>query len=210
MKKIYFVRHGESAGNAAKVHQSATTPLSEIGLSQAEMVALRFRQIPVDLIIASPYLRAQQTAMAIAKRNKLSIETNQLFQERRGPSQLLGLSHLSEQSKQIREQLHTHLLDDSGTWRYSNEETAHEFVDRVAKGLDFLRQRSEESLVVVCHALILRMFFAKIMHPQGKLDDLYEIYNNFELTNTGISIASFHEEKQKWQMLCINDYSHLG
>lgn len=95
MKKIYFIRHGESEGNAKKIHQSKETPLSDIGQDQAKILALRFKNIQTDLIIASPYLRAQQTAQAIATKNNLQIETNELFSERRGPSELIGVSQQS-------------------------------------------------------------------------------------------------------------------
>lgn len=210
MKKIYFVRHGESEGNALRIHQSKETPLSEIGESQAKIVALRFSKISVDTIIASPYLRAKQTAKAIAERNNLPLETNELLSERRGPSELIGISHLSEQSKQVRAELHTHLLDQNGDWRYSDEETANEFAKRAEQILAFLQNRPEENIVVVCHALILRMIFTKILNPHGDLANLYDIYDSFDLNNTGISMANYDAEKKRWQMSCINDYSHLG
>lgn len=210
MKKVYFVRHGESEGNALKIHQSKETPLSEIGQSQAKIVALRFSKIQVSRIITSTYLRAKQTAQAIADRNDLEVEINEIFNERKGPSELIGISQLSEKSKQIRGELRTHILDQNGNWRYGDEETASEFAQRAGKILEFLKQRPEENLAVVCHALILRMIFTKILNPNGDLKNLYDIYDNLDLTNTGISEAVYDSEKQKWQIVCINDYSHLG
>lgn len=210
MKKIYFVRHGESEGNATKVHQSKETPLSEIGQGQAQIVALRFKKIQTDLIIASPYLRAQQTAHAIATKNNLQIETNELFSERRGPSKLIGISQQSTTSKEIRKELSEHLLDNNGNWQYSDEETAAEFANRAEEALKFLKNRPEDNITVVCHALILRMMFVKILNPNGDLKNLYDLYDGFELTNTGISVASYNEDRARWQMTCINDYSHLG
>jgi broad specificity phosphatase PhoE len=210
MKKIYFVRHGESEGNAARIHQNKETPLSEIGMSQAKIVALRFSKIQVSKIIASPFKRAQQTAQAIADKNDLEIETSVLFSERRGPSQLIGLSQLSQQSKEIRANLQANILNDEGEWRHSDEENAAEFAKRAQEALDFLSRRPEENLVVVCHALILRMIFTKILNPNGDLKNLYDIYDNFDLNNTSISMASYDEGKKRWQMICINDHSHLG
>lgn len=210
MKKIYFVRHGESEGNLLRIHQSKNTPLTEVGQSQAKIVALRFSKIQVALIIASPCLRAQQTAQAIANKNNLQIETNDLFTEKKGPSELVGISQQSEQSKQIRKELGTHLFEQNGNWRYSDEETVAEFTQRAEKALQFLSQRPEENLVIVCHALILRMIIAKILNPKGDLKNLYDIYENFELNNTSVSVASYNNEKQIWKINCINDYSHLG
>lgn len=210
MKKIYFVRHGESEGNLLKIHQSKNTPLTEIGESQAKIVALRFSKIQADLIISSPCLRAQQTAQAIAIRNNLKIETNDLFTEKRGPSELIGISHNSELSQQVRAELKTHLFDQDGKWRCSDEETAREFADRAKEALEFLSRRPEENLIVVCHSLVLHMIFATILNPNSELKNLYGTYENFKINNTSISIASYDEEKQKWSVDCLNDYSHLG
>lgn len=212
MKKIYFVRHGESEGNLLKVHQSPQTPLTEIGLSQAKIVALRFSKIQTSLIIASPCLRAQQTAQAIADKNDLHIATNDLFTEKRGPSELVGLSQNSQQSKTVRAEIAQHFLDQDGHWQYSNEETADEFAKRAKQALDFLSERPEENLIVVCHSLVLHMIFATIL-GQGqdlKLEDLYGIYENFKINNTSISVAVYNEENHKWSVDCLNDYSHLG
>lgn len=209
MQKIYLIRHGESEGNAARVHQSKDTPLSEIGRSQAKMVALRFKNIRAAKIIASPYTRARQTAQAIADYNQLEVEENALFQERRGPSALVGLSQLSEQSKQIRATLQQHLLDKDGHWRHSDEETAVEFVSRTQQALDFLRQRPEQELIVVSHALNIRMILANVLDQTGSLKHLYEIYSNFDLNNTSLSMIAYDAEKKRWQVVCINDHSHL-
>lgn len=63
MKRIWLIRHGESIANAGEAtddHKSI--PLSELGLKQAQALALQIPKRP-DLIVTSPYLRAQQTAM---------------------------------------------------------------------------------------------------------------------------------------------------
>lgn len=209
MKKIYFVRHGESEGNALEIHQSESTPLTEIGQSQAQMIARRFSKTPIDLIIASPCMRAQQTARAIADKNNLKIETSDLFTEKKGPSQLVGLSQRSELSKQIRGEIRAHALSQDGQWRHSDEETAFEFIQRINQALKYLSLRTEESLVVASHALTLKMILTQILYPAGSLEDFYTIYRNFRLKNTGLSVASYDEQTQKWKVICVNDHSHL-
>lgn len=66
MQQVRFVRHGESAANAghpSRDHESI--PLTALGLHQAQMVASSFSIVP-DLIVASPFTRAQATALATA------------------------------------------------------------------------------------------------------------------------------------------------
>lgn len=210
MKTVYLVRHGESVANAARVHQKPDTPLSEIGLSQAKLVAHRFKNMDIDCIITSPYRRAQQTAQIIADSKKLPLEENTLFQERKGPSELSGLSHLSQQSQTIREQLKKHLLDQDGNWRYSDEETAREFAARSQQSLEFLKKRSEKNLVVVSHALNIRMLLANVLDQSQDVTHLYEIYSNFDLSNTSLNTIYYDPELSRWQVLGINDLSHLG
>jgi probable phosphoglycerate mutase len=53
MKNIYFVRHGESEGNQARLYQSAETSLSEKGHLQAKLIAERFDNIEIEIIISS-------------------------------------------------------------------------------------------------------------------------------------------------------------
>ncbi|HDS1819280.1 TPA: phosphoglycerate mutase family protein [Pseudomonas putida] len=64
MKSVRLIRHGESAANAGEpTRDHASIPLTAKGLEQAQMVAHSHTSAP-DLIIASPFLRAQATAQA--------------------------------------------------------------------------------------------------------------------------------------------------
>lgn len=66
MKRVRLLRHGESAANAGEASTDhATIPLTPRGNDQANLVARSFAHAP-DLIIASPFTRAQLTAMATA------------------------------------------------------------------------------------------------------------------------------------------------
>lgn len=66
MKQVRLIRHGESAANAGEASvDHATIPLTLKGVEQAQLVAQSFTHAP-DLIVASPFSRAQATAMATA------------------------------------------------------------------------------------------------------------------------------------------------
>ena len=63
MKHVRLIRHGESAANAGEASSDhASIPLTPKGVEQAHLVARAFAQAP-DLIVASPFSRAQVTAM---------------------------------------------------------------------------------------------------------------------------------------------------
>ncbi|VVP13940.1 hypothetical protein PS850_03513 [Pseudomonas fluorescens] len=64
MKHVRLIRHGESAANAGEASlDHATIPLTPKGVEQAYVVAQSFNHAPA-LIVASPFSRAQATAMA--------------------------------------------------------------------------------------------------------------------------------------------------
>jgi len=66
MKHVRLIRHGESAANAGEASQDhASIPLTLRGIAQAQLVALWFTKSP-SLIVASPFSRAQATAMETA------------------------------------------------------------------------------------------------------------------------------------------------
>lgn len=65
---IWLVRHGQSASNAGLPAAGyAETPLTAIGQEQARELARRVDRQP-DLLIVSPFLRAEATAAPIRKR----------------------------------------------------------------------------------------------------------------------------------------------
>jgi broad specificity phosphatase PhoE len=64
---FYFLRHGESEGNNARLIQGRSDfPLSENGRRQARAVAPWFAPRGIGLILCSPLLRARQTAEELA------------------------------------------------------------------------------------------------------------------------------------------------
>lgn len=75
--KLYLVRHGETEWNVLnKVCGRTDLPLTENGLAQASALAQKLAPIPLDRVIASPLMRAQQTAAAIAAVHGLPVETD--------------------------------------------------------------------------------------------------------------------------------------
>lgn len=62
MVEIWFIRHGESVGNAGgRTKDAASIPLTPKGHAEAKTVSLLIETTPA-LIITSPYLRTQETA----------------------------------------------------------------------------------------------------------------------------------------------------
>jgi broad specificity phosphatase PhoE len=72
---FYFVRHGESEGNAARVFTGQTdSPLTARGRQQAAAVADELAQVKFDRIVSSDLSRTRDTAAVIAKRQGKEVE----------------------------------------------------------------------------------------------------------------------------------------
>jgi broad specificity phosphatase PhoE len=69
--KLLLIRHAQMAGDPfCRPSRPVSGCLSELGVRQAEALAARLADTPIDLAISSPYGRALQTAeIALGKRN---------------------------------------------------------------------------------------------------------------------------------------------
>jgi broad specificity phosphatase PhoE len=79
---IFLIRHGETAGNAARIVQRPDIPLSERGLAQAERLARRLANAGITNILSSDLRRAAMTAEALARVTGLPIAFESLLHER--------------------------------------------------------------------------------------------------------------------------------
>ena len=76
MKKLhlYLVRHCESLGNRENIFQGQLDlDISATGEKQLALLALRFRNIPIDAVYSSPLKRAYKTAEAVDLYHSLPI-----------------------------------------------------------------------------------------------------------------------------------------
>jgi alpha-ribazole phosphatase len=86
MKRVYFIRHGESELNVAGLFAGhSETPLTAKGREQASQAGKQATQVTIDHIISSPLSRAHETAQIVARTigyPEDSIEVNSLLIER--------------------------------------------------------------------------------------------------------------------------------
>lgn len=204
--KIYFVRHGESKGNRARVHQSGTTELSDYGIKQAKRVAKRFKRISVDAIYSSDYSRAAKTAEAISLTLQKEIIHTPLLRELKRPSEIEGKHVLDTSIDHIK-----HLLkknEEDRHWHFSDEENLFDFRERVYSFLQFIIKTPHRNVVAVTHGMFLRMVLATIMIGTEEHIRIYnKIINSLKLSNTGITICSF--DHNSWRIVSMNDTTHL-
>src|ERR1700761_2025594 len=81
MTQAIFVRHGQSTANVGQPTKNfATVPLTPLGEQQAAALVNTWQQTP-KLIVASPFLRAQQTSQPTAARfSDVPVETWPIYE----------------------------------------------------------------------------------------------------------------------------------
>jgi probable phosphoglycerate mutase len=83
--RLILVRHGESSGNRERVFaiEPADLPLTDLGYRQAREAGLQIAALfEPELVVASPYVRARETARVIAEILQLPLEIEPRLYER--------------------------------------------------------------------------------------------------------------------------------
>ncbi|MFA5830835.1 MAG: histidine phosphatase family protein [Candidatus Paceibacterota bacterium] len=213
LKRVYFVRHGETAGNAAGRSQTSDIPLSERGKKQAQFVAERFTRIGIDKIFASPYTRAKETAETIGNKIGKKIVFDELLREIKRPSEIIGKSHYEEEYHRIIGEVEKRELSPGD--RYQDEETLFEMEIRARAVLDMLLRDNKKDILVVSHDVFLKMVLAAMMISDARLcvEVFREMRYFMTLNNTSITMAAYCEEPRgglRWRLRTWNDQAHLG
>ncbi len=208
MKKVYFVRHGESLDNVDGIRRGADAELTDTGKRQAHIVAKRFKSIPVDIVLTSHFKRAHDTAVEIANIAGVNIEIVNIARERELPNALIGLHKQSSEARKI--------VDDiKASWlgKGSLPEGAESFDDlmrRIDFLMDFVYKRPEKNIVIASHSgfgrqLLLRVILQHAVTPEMVLN----VSKRVAFSNTGITTYTI-DEKGNWILHQWNDDAHLG
>jgi probable phosphoglycerate mutase len=205
--RIYFVRHGESVNNVSKNYQGSDVLLSDLGTQQAEVVAKRFKNLPIDVILTSSYVRAHDTAKAIHQVTGKPLEVSDLLIERKRPSSFHNQPYDDPKYEKIRHFIDTH--PDPGH-HHSDEENFFDVKKRAEAVIKMLEHRSEENIVVVSHGVFIKaVLFTMILGDSFQIKNFTDSLNTLSIKNTAISICEF-THNQGWKVVTINDFAHLA
>ena len=207
MKRVYFVRHGESAANIDRTVQGPNDPLTERGRMQATKIAERCQNISFQKLIASPLPRAQDTAAAIAEATNIPVTTLDCLFEARRPSSLVGHSHDSEKYLSFLAEAREHAADPS--WHFEDEENYTEVLARAEKALAIIEADEAEEILAVTHGHFLRFLTTYILVCGEMTPELWHHTSKTLLTiNTAITV--FQHDGTMWKLLTYNDHAHFA
>ncbi len=147
--KLYIARHGETPWNVEnRVSGRTDVPLTEKGVEQARLLAHSAMGKGIEVIIASPLLRARQTAQAVSEAIGVPIELDERLIELDFGS-FEGGPRSDPEFQYTRAQFPT---------RYPGGESAFQLAHRVYSCLeDVKRKYAGKTVLLVCHGGVCRM-----------------------------------------------------
>ena len=188
---IFLIRHGETAGNAARILQHPDTPLSPRGDAQAERLARRLRAAGITGIISSDFTRAAMTAWHLSRATGRPIAFESLLHERnfgdiRGTAyDDLGFDPFDP----------GYAPPNGESW-----DVFHARVDLAWARIRKVAAATDGHLAVVTHGLVCKSLAARHLKlPEGK-----SVPERWE--NTSITII---DDRVPWRVQLLNCITHL-
>ena len=211
-KMVYFVRHGQSEDNVAPVFQSPDSPLSAVGRQQAARIAARVAKLSFDVLLASPYRRAHETAAVISNVTGKTPELCALFTERVKPTSVNGKPFTDAKADQVwrawAQSLYTPGM------RVEDGEKYDDLITRADAALALLQGRAEPSLVVVTHGYFLRTMVARVILGDALSGKAFQHFHKVAaIENTGLTVLRYHagfEEDPCWRLWIYNDHANVA
>lgn len=148
MRKLYFVRHGETVWNKEnKICGATDSPLTEQGIRQAEQTGgiILERRIAADEMICSPLSRAQDTAKIISEITGIPMRTDPRLREQ-DFGRYEGTARDGQEFHSLRKNLALRLGGESSL----------QLAQRIYNLLDELTAEHDKSFILVAHNGIAR------------------------------------------------------
>lgn len=218
-RRFYFVRHGESMGNAGHYGGPLTVEeadgLTELGHAQARSVGKRLRGEGIGAIISSPMERARQTAEDLNRVLGLRVLVDPDIFEIRASSNFYQVPHTK------RMELVPHLAmaahEDDLDYHIGDAESFTQALRRVRRFKRKLeRRRGSKPLLFVTHADFLRFFLGDTLFGKQFAPGHFNALWSMKATNTGITVFEFDTKpptpgypKRPWKLLTWMDHRHL-
>ena len=201
---LYLIRHGQSAGNAeGRFGGHGPTPLSELGVQQADKTAKVMAKEGIDAIYSSDLLRAVQTATPLAELLGLRVRKSEAFRERH-VGVLEGLTF--DESKQAFPKDYYALVNRTVNHVITEGESYRQLLRRItAKLNEIMRLHSGERIAIFSHTGAICFL---TLHLLGAIHRGTKQTPWIVTSNCGINRFELRSPRNV-RVLAINDTRHL-
>jgi broad specificity phosphatase PhoE len=203
--KIFFVRHGESLDASQDIVQRSFTPLSDLGLRQADMVANILKGNAFDHIYSSPLKRAYETAQEVVKCNKWNNDINVLefLHEEKRPKCLEGLKHTDVEYLRIDSFVGENYYQPG--FQYDGCDNFFTLRDRVIELRKLLEsvEDQDSNILLFTHAVVIKSFFANTLLNNMHNEELHKAAIKL-LKVRNCAVVEF-QYKEMWKLIGLRN-----
>ena len=201
MSQLILIRHGETVWNRERRMQGhSDSPLSDIGLRQARLLALRLKEIEFAALYSSDSGRAQHTARSVAEVTGHALIVEPRLRERHfGVFEGLTGDEMQAQHPDA----YARFKSRDPHYAVPGGESATAFRDRALACLTEIAGRhANDTVVIVTHGLVCDVAYraAHGIELMARRD--------FELVNAGLN--RFRYEESRWHLDGWGDAGHLA
>lgn len=204
MTKIMLVRHGLTEWNAiGKMQGTSDVHLSPDGLHQARLLAAHCPFFTASAVYSSPLARAETTALILANRFNLQVQTVPEFRETHfGDWEGQILRDIAKADPENFEKFFMNPDELKIPNAETFQETQERAMDALKKILAAHESEKDAHIIIVAHGAINRVILTKILDmPLKKMWSLSQF-------NTAINI--FREDDGHFTVDLINSTAHLS
>ena len=200
MNTYYLVRHGQTEWNTqGRTQGHGNSPLTDLGISQAQNLAKALREYPIDMIYCSDLGRAVQTAQIVGKELNLDVVATDKLRE-------MGFG-VWEGMKMT--DIETEYADLFNLWRNQPDkllvpggEMLKDIKKRQDELIDYLNEKyKNKHILLVSHSVTVRVMLLSMLDSDIK--NIYRIRQD----NTAINTVEYKDYGPVIKK--INDTAHL-
>lgn len=189
MTTLYLTRHGETIWNTEKRMQGWNdSPLTELGVKQAEWLGERLQKEEIDIIYSSPSGRAFKTAEIVKGTKNVQIIPRDNLRE-------INMGDLEGKSQEylVREYESEiyNFWNAPSLYVPNNGETFKEVQDRVVEEImNIVNENKGKTILVVTHTVVLKCFMAYVNNKP--IDKIWDPPYTHQTSLTKIEIEDRH------------------
>lgn len=199
--KVILIRPGESAWHAqGRFQGQADVPLSARGKQQIQVLGQRLQSWGIDAVYASPLLRSQETAAAIARIHALPVNIEKdLIEIDQGLWQGLTLAEVRGRFGHQLIRWHRH----PSTVSLPEGESFDEFRERSLEALArIVTRHPQQAVAVITHDGVIKLALVAALGMD------FDNLDRFVVEPAGITMLEFSDDAPP-RLLCFNDTCHL-
>jgi broad specificity phosphatase PhoE len=204
---LLLTRHGHTTRSEPEQYlgQRVVAPLSERGRADAERLAARLRDVPIDRVISSPLPRAVETASILAGERVDVERDDRLMELDYGAWEGLTVDEIEERFPGELERYET----DPSTFDIGGAESGAEVAERLGPFIEGLLDWSDEAAsggtaLVVGHSSLNRVLLALVMGTP-----LSDYRRRWEQDWANLTVLRWPTRAAGPRLLLCNDVAHV-